>query len=352
MTPAAEHFDIGSSTCDEPCSPLFVLSVWRSGSSLLYALLNQHSKIALLYEGDLPRLHLYLFGRFHNGTWRERWEFWNRGPSRHGLAVELLPTKVSNAWEATRAVYQEVARRKQATVWGEKTPHWYDCPLYMAEQFPDARFIFLWRDVNAVISSVGRAAPNERFFRKAGFAYRIFVGIEKLKDACEALKRRGRPVHEVNYEDLTSTPSECMREICHFLDLPFEVQIASLQGSDTSAIAQGQHHKMVRGDRIISSGRDKSVLAPALRTKIERYVTRWSMQHAGRWPQYPVEQQPGATPVSRLELWCDRMVYSFFHTRDKMVALIYALVPISMARALRLWIRQRGNLIEPIVTSE
>jgi hypothetical protein len=31
--------------------PLFVLGMWRSGTSLLYALLNQHPQIALMYEG-------------------------------------------------------------------------------------------------------------------------------------------------------------------------------------------------------------------------------------------------------------------------------------------------------------
>src|ERR1700758_2770884 len=59
--------------------PLFVLSLPRSGSTLLYTLLNQHSQIALLYEADLPTMRLFLHGQFSNGNWRERWEFWNQG---------------------------------------------------------------------------------------------------------------------------------------------------------------------------------------------------------------------------------------------------------------------------------
>src|ERR1700722_8556688 len=100
--------------------PLFVLSVWRSGSSLLYTLLNQHSKIGLLYEGELPQLQLFLWGRFRSGEWRDRWEFWNQGPSRHGIAIKPMPANLSNAWEPPRAFSQQVARRKQATIWGEK----------------------------------------------------------------------------------------------------------------------------------------------------------------------------------------------------------------------------------------
>src|ERR1700757_2296899 len=100
--------------------PLFVLSVPRSGSTLLYALLNQHSQIALLYEGDLPTMQIYLLGRLRSGAWRERWEFWNQAPSRHSIAIESMPARVPNVWEATRIVYQSVARRKQAAIWGEK----------------------------------------------------------------------------------------------------------------------------------------------------------------------------------------------------------------------------------------
>ncbi len=230
MTTAVERSNSSPLVRTKLQGPLFVLSVWRSGSSLLYTLLNQHSKIALLYEGDLPRLHLFLFGRFRSGAWRERWEFWNQGPSRHGIAIESMPANVTNAWEATRIVYQEMARRKQAIIWGEKTPHWYDCPLRMAEKFPDARFIFLWRDMNAVMESIARAALSERFFRKAGFANRALLGNEKLRQACDVLKTRGRPVYEVNYEDLTANTSECMQQICHFLEVPFESRVISLRG--------------------------------------------------------------------------------------------------------------------------
>src|SRR5579859_6320078 len=148
-----KRLDCRTDVLNSAKAPLFVLSVWRSGSSLLYTLLNQHSQIGLLYEGDLPRLHRFLRRHFQNGSWRERWEFWNQGPSRHGIALESLSADVHDAWKATRVVYEEVARRKKATIWGEKTPHWCDCPLLMAEQFPDANFIFLWRDLNAVLKS-------------------------------------------------------------------------------------------------------------------------------------------------------------------------------------------------------
>ena len=55
--------------------PLFVVGMWRSGTSLLYTLLNKHPEIGLMYEADLPLLP----GLFRNSggkqDWLERWEF-------------------------------------------------------------------------------------------------------------------------------------------------------------------------------------------------------------------------------------------------------------------------------------
>ena len=343
MTTAAIQRDTGLPAETRLQGPLFVLSVWRSGSSLLYSLLNQHSKIALLYEGDLPRLHRFLWGRFHNGAWRERWEFWNQGPSRHGIAVESMPASVPDAWEATRVVYQQIARRKQATIWGEKTPHWFDCPLHMAEKFPDARFIFLWRDPNAVLRSIAGASRNDRFFKKAGFTQRVLLGTENLRKACDALATQGRPVHEVSYEDLTSDTPGCMQQICAFLKIPFEERMTSLEGADRSAVSSGEHHAMVRGNRVVGSRKRAEVLAPDLQAKISRYVCRWKQRYSNEWPKYPQVLPAVARPPSALELWQDRLFYRAALARDGFVALIYAVVPMGLARGLRSWLRHRSQ---------
>jgi hypothetical protein len=321
--------------------PLFVLSVPRSGSTLLYALLNQHSQIALLYEGDLPTMQLYLLGRLRNGAWRERWEFWNQAPSRHGIAIESMPTKVSDVWEATRIVYEEVARRKQATIWGEKTPQWYHCASRLAGKFPDASFIFLWRDMQAVMGSIVRAAVTERLFRKEGFANRALLGNEDLRRACDALQARGRRVLEVNYEDLTSNTAECMQQICQFLHLPFEPQLTSLEGSDLTALTRGKHHASVRSNRIVSPRKNAEVLPPATAAKSERYICYWKQRYGGKWPKYPLELPQATWPASLIERWRDRITYERLLLWDKVVIAIYGIAPLGLARLWRQKIRPR-----------
>src|ERR1700685_110141 len=65
--------------------PLFVVGMWRSGTSLLFALLNKHPQVALMYEGDLSILRPLFWTRRPEGKWLDRWEFWNLAPQRHNL---------------------------------------------------------------------------------------------------------------------------------------------------------------------------------------------------------------------------------------------------------------------------
>src|SRR5580693_10740294 len=67
---------------------VFVVGVFRSGTSLLCSILNQHPKLALMYECDVwnfPRP--LLKSRFRN-NWAERIEFFNQALSRHKLVTE------------------------------------------------------------------------------------------------------------------------------------------------------------------------------------------------------------------------------------------------------------------------
>ena len=230
---------------------------------------------------------------------------------------------MSDVWEATRLAYQSVARRKQATIWGEKSPFWHDCALQIAEKFPDARFIFLWRDLHGVIGSVAQAAVTDlAFSRLLARPAKVLLGNEKLRRACDSLKAQGRLVHEVNYEDLTSNTSDCMRQVCEFLEIPFEDKITSLDGSDRSAVRSGDHHALVRGERILGQRKRDEVLPPVLRDKIDRYICRWKRRYDGKWPKYPLEQPEGTRPPSLLELWRDRITYQSQRVWDKVVIVI------------------------------
>src|SRR6266496_3666877 len=70
--------------------PLFLVGIWRSGTSLLYTLMNQHPEIALLYEADLPMLRPLFFLRRKKAEWLARWDFWNDSLLRHRIDVAKI----------------------------------------------------------------------------------------------------------------------------------------------------------------------------------------------------------------------------------------------------------------------
>src|ERR1700728_4104760 len=76
--------------------PLFVVGMFRSGTSLLYALLNQHPQIALMYEGDLVHLPSLFWLPTNTRQWLARWEFWNGSLSRHKVDLSEIPEGISD----------------------------------------------------------------------------------------------------------------------------------------------------------------------------------------------------------------------------------------------------------------
>src|SRR5579864_857374 len=115
MMTNADH----NSTSQSFKGPLFVVGMWRSGTSLLYALLNQHPQIALMYEGDLPLLWPLFLGGKAKSDWAERWEFWNSALSRHQLQRGKLSGKVDGVRAATELAYREYS---SGAIWGCKSP--------------------------------------------------------------------------------------------------------------------------------------------------------------------------------------------------------------------------------------
>jgi hypothetical protein len=134
-----------------------------------------------------------------------------------------------------------------------------------------------------------------------------------------------------------------MRQICNFLDVPFEERMTTLEGADRSAIASGAHHTMVRSSRIVGGRERAEVLPLALQAKIGRYIARWKQRSHGAWPKYPVERAEGAATSGLAERCLGRVIYQIVLCRDRFVAVVYAVVPIDFARRLRRWFKRRGS---------
>jgi hypothetical protein len=317
--------------------PLFVIGTWRSGTSLLYALLNKHPQIGLMYEGDLFLLRPLFWIPGAGPRWLARWEFWNHALKRHGLDVGRIPLNISRLPAAMEKAYKECACQKGALIWGEKSPHLLRLPpTRLVRDFPDARFIIIWRDPAAICGSVVRAANEEKsFFGRRGMTHRTLMGYKRLKVECDRLVSRGAPVHQIHYETLVKDPAGAMADVCRFLGVRFVPDVASLEGADRSAIYEGEHHSLVKSEHIVSSLERSEVLPADLKRKIERYVSLWREESGGKWPIPSPPQNRDSGKPSLRERLVDRALYRCFRTFDSLVVFVYCFAPFWLLRRFR-----------------
>lgn len=315
-------------------APLFVVGMFRSGTSLLYTLLNKHPQIALMYEADLFRLEPFYWtvGR----RWTQRFEFWNRVFGRHGLDASEMTGGSSDLGTLIERVYREYATQKGAIIWGDKSPNYYDFLGRLGQSFPDARFIIIWRDPLAICRSVMHAAQQARWFAKLGMNHRILMGCRVLRDECDRLLEQGAHVYQLEYQELVNDPTLVMNGVCRFLGIPFVPSMVSLENADRSAIYDGGHHSLVRGQRVIAQVDRPEILPNPLKRKIERYINLWQRETNGSWPRTLEAHQEGEhREPSLMERVWDRVLYRSLRALDFVVNLMHFLIPIRVLEAWR-----------------
>jgi Sulfotransferase family len=314
--------------------PLFVIGLWRSGTSLLYALLNKHPQIGLLFEGDLFLLRPMFWLPGTGSSRLARWELRNGAPTRNGIDVGRITPDASRLKTAMLAAYQDYARQKGATICGEKSPLYHHSLIGLAREFPDARFMIIWRDPRAILRSVVRAsdAPGG-FFSQKGMVYRTLIGYREMKLQCDRLVGLGVPIHQIQYETLVSDPVATMTAACEFLGIPFVASAASLEGANRSAIGDDSWNSLVKTERIVSSLHRPEVLPTGLSEKVERYVSLWREESGGRWPLLATPQTSDHRKPSLWERVVDRCGYAFFRMLDSIKLVIYCSLPLGFLRA-------------------
>jgi hypothetical protein len=312
--------------------PLFVVGMWRSGTSLLYALLNQHPQIALMYEGDLPLMWPLFLGGKSKSDWRERWEFWNSALSRHQLQRGKIPSLVPGLRAATELAYREYAGD---AIWGCKSPTYHDAMEQLARDFPTARFIVIYRNPADICRSIVRAGQKASWFSRSGMTLRALLGYAEMKKGADRIAEKGMRVHLLQYEELVREPEGVLRGICEFLQIPYAPRMVSLENAERSAIYEADHHANVKGKKIRPSGPREEVLPPALKEKIARYTHLWREKYDGAWPAVAEPESASAGNPNWLERLSDFLLYRSYKLFDQLVLLIYCFAPLSWLRTYR-----------------
>jgi Sulfotransferase family len=313
---------------------LFLVGLWRSGTSLLQGLLNRHSGVALMYEAEPFALWPRRANARWPADWPERLECYNQAISRHRLAAAALRSRRLGR-EAALGLYEGFGAQRGASVIGEKAPAYYAWLPEIARMFPEARFLVIWRDPLECCRSAARAGRSNRFFAQRGMMTRILFGAEALARGVERLQQEGRNVQELVYGELVANPEAQLRRVCRFLDICFEARMLDLKGADLSVLPTGEHHDRVRSGVIGQTSAEPDPMPACFKAKAQRYSARWRE----RFPQLGLGQalspSPERCPPGWAEQWADRGAKGVFSQMDEFKRQVFRRIPLNWWNRLR-----------------
>ncbi|MGI9585449.1 MAG: sulfotransferase family protein, partial [Acidimicrobiia bacterium] len=207
---------------DAKTTPFFVLSLPRSGSTMLQRLLNAHDDIATSPE---PWILLPIASMFREDLARARYDQ-HRAVEAIGDFTGDLPDGTDGFKRSLNTMlldtYTEAA--DGARYFLDKTPRYSLIADEVRAIFPESPIIILWRNPLAVAASIIKGWGVGRWNL---FLYRedLYAGLRNLVAFAD---KQGDAVLIVGYEDIVRNPEAEMARMLEFLDLdvPDEVELA------------------------------------------------------------------------------------------------------------------------------
>lgn len=196
--------------------PLFIFSLPRAGSTLLQRILMSHEFISSTNEPWILLPLIYQNKKFgtvskysHITSQTAIDEFLNSLPGKKHQYNEILRGFIMKLYEE--------ASSENSKYFLDKTPRYHLIIEEIQELFPDAKFIFLFRNPVQVYSSMLTTFCNNSFKNIFEFHIDLFDGIKNLSNGYSNLKEKSIAIQ---YEELVQTPDKTVKSIYKFLDLP------------------------------------------------------------------------------------------------------------------------------------
>lgn len=208
------HIKYGWYSCDfiSKEKPIFIGGCPRSGTTILYSILNSHPNISLALETGMLTGHKNLKGISK----------WTQIPFER---VAFLYKRSCCYPEFTELVLKELMNRRNKQRWGDKSPVNVTLISSIFEHFPNSKFIHIIRDGKDVICSMRNHPPS------FGFKY----GSKNPWKECimrwtnwtnSGIKwRNDNRYCEVKYEDLVFDYESEIKRILDFIGESFDPNI-------------------------------------------------------------------------------------------------------------------------------
>jgi O-antigen/teichoic acid export membrane protein len=291
-------------------SPIFIVGLSRSGTTLLSRMLNAHSNIAIFPETwwyvVLDRLGCmeeftdpWQSSLFFNEVWKNLKSY--RDPAARILAEEASrqPRYVGPTVRLLEKLGQEYAKERKAAIWGEKTPGHVLWLSQIRELFPRARVLCMVRDPRDVLVSYddrwNRGRRDTNYLISTAALLKFFL--------THLLHRSAFPpeqVHWVKYESLAAHPAEELEQVCSFLQVDFEPAMLEFHHRYQNVedeMPDGRHHRLLSKPATTQRvGRYREVFAPSQIALVERFLGEEM-----RALDYPISDGPRVNSTYREE---------------------------------------------------
>ena len=207
----------------ESAPPVFILSAPRTGSTLLRYLLDTHSRICCPGELLLGRLCQDLRNVVH----------WTLGQVVGGKesVAELVARESRRLVAGLMGTY---AKAKGKQIWCEKTPGNLEYLEDIADLFPDARYICLYRNGMDVVHSSLEVSKHGFMDGLSEFVAQspdnlVAAMIDSWSDKTAKLlafeRRNPERCFRLRYESIVSDPSGSLGQLIEFLGLEWEPEM-------------------------------------------------------------------------------------------------------------------------------
>ena len=204
-------------------TPVFLFSLPRSGSTLLQRVLMSHIDIASIAEPWilLPFIYSYKTGGVlseygHRTSSSTISEFINNLPNKEKDYHELLGEFISSLYE------KQCFNNEKYFL--DKTPRYYNIIPEIVKVFPDAKFIFLFRNPVHVMSSMLDTWSEGNLRRLYAYDRDLNYGFKSLSSNYEKMKQKS---YALRYEDFVKDPETITNDVCDYLNIPFDHKMLS-----------------------------------------------------------------------------------------------------------------------------
>ncbi len=207
---------------------IFLISQPRAGSTLTQCMLGTHTQI---YTHSEPwiMLHPLIAYKPLNYTAAYDAEMYIKAANEF---IEQLPGKTSDyisvISDAYGKLYNTVIEQTNKKYFLDKTPRYYYIINELAEVFPKAKFIFIFRNPAAVIISTVQTWTRADWHRLSNCRDDLFLAPKLILNGIEQLKERA---FTINYENLIAEPESNVKDLCAFLNINYEPEMINYDNS-------------------------------------------------------------------------------------------------------------------------